>query len=133
MAKWFMVAAVVCGMVFGTSAWAEAGTSSRLNGAQHAFSIAFSQLILFAQDLGYSVSIGHCYRQNDPRSLHSKRLACDLHLFKDGRYLKGTHDYRYLGQWWIKYGHNYGLPLEWGGSSERNDGNHFSHGWRGRW
>ncbi len=107
---------------------------SKLNGAQHAFSVAFSQLIIFAQDLGYTVSIGRCQDFQAARgSLHYKRLACDLHLFKDGRYLRGTEDYRPLGQWWIKYGHNYGIPLEWGGSGRRNDGNHFSHGWNGRW
>ena len=106
---------------------------NNLNGAQHAFSVAFSQLIIFAQDLGYSVSIDACYRPRDTRSLHGLRLACDLRLFKDGHYLRGTEDYRHLGTWWIKYGHNYGIPLEWGGSAKRDDGDHFSHGWRGRW
>ena len=107
---------------------------NKLNGAQHAFTIAFSQLILFAQDLGYTVSIGECLRTCGRRgSLHDLRLACDLLLFKDGRYLKGGQDYRHLGAWWIRYGHNYGIPLEWGGSGERGDGNHFSHGWKGRW
>ncbi len=109
------------------------GRTGRLNGAQHAFSVAFSQLILFAQDLGYTVSIGECYRPERLGSLHALRLACDLHLFKDRRYLRGTEDYRHLGAWWIRYGHNYGIPLEWGGSGDRADGNHFSHGWNGRW
>ena len=106
----------------------------KLNGAQHAFSVAFAQLIMYAQDLGYTVSIGECYRAGgNPNSLHHIRLACDLHLFKDGRYLKSTEDYRHLGAWWIRYGHNYGIPLEWGGHNGRGDGGHFSHGWNGRW
>ncbi len=104
-----------------------------LNSAQHAFTVAFAQLIMFAQDLGYTVSIGECHRPKGPSSLHKLRLACDLLLFKDGRYLKDSSSYRHLGAWWMRYGHNYGLPLEWGGYNGRGDGNHFSYGWNGRW
>jgi len=108
--------------------------SSSLRGAQHAFSIAFSQLIVYAQTKGYQVSLGECYRPWGPRkSLHKLKLACDINLFHHGNYLRRTESYRPLGEWWLKYGQNYGLPLEWGGSHTRSDGNHFSYGWQGRW
>ena len=142
--KWVLPLLISVGLLAGaitpaTSAWSRTSTVSpvrrvTLNGAQHAFAIAFSQLLLYAQDLGYTVSLGECYRTGGPKhSLHRQRLACDIQLFKNGRYLRNTEDYRYLGQWWIKYGRNAGSPLEWGGSYTRYDGNHFSYGWQGRW
>ena len=80
-------------------------------------------LILKAFSLGYEVTLGDAYR--DPRcpyghemSLHKRRLAIDLNLFKDGEYLTETEDYRELGEWWEEVGG------AWGGRF--NDGNHFS-------
>lgn len=51
-------------------------------------------------------------------SLHEKRLALDLMLFKDGVYLMRTEDYRPLGEQWELMGGT------WGGRF--SDGNHFS-------
>jgi len=51
-------------------------------------------------------------------SLHSKRLAIDLMLFKDGVYLTNSEDYRPLGEFWESIGGT------WGGRF--HDGNHFS-------
>ena len=77
--------------------------------------------------MGYTVSIGRCQDfQAAEASLHYKKLACDLHLFRHGKYLKDTAHYRLLGRWWIAYGRNTAIPLEWGGSGRRADGNHFS-------
>lgn len=51
-------------------------------------------------------------------SVHGLRLAADLLLFKNGKYLTDTEDYREAGEFWE------GLGGCWGGRF--NDGNHFS-------
>ena len=53
-------------------------------------------------------------------SLHTKRLAVDLLLFKDGIYLTRSSDYMPLGEWWEGQ-HDL---ARWGGRF--GDGNHFS-------
>lgn len=53
-----------------------------------------------------------------PRSAHKQKLAMDLNLFKDGRYLDTTEDHRILGEKWESMGGT------WGGRF--NDGNHYS-------
>ncbi|RME23518.1 MAG: M15 family peptidase [Deltaproteobacteria bacterium] len=77
----------------------------------------------FAEALGYEVTLGEAYRHPDatwghPRSLHKQRLAIDLNLFKDGRYLTDTASYEPLGTFWEAIGGS------WGGRFQ--DGNHFS-------
>jgi hypothetical protein len=52
-------------------------------------------------------------------SLHLKRLAIDLNLFKDGAYLSDTESHRPFGEWWEAQD-----PLNrWGGRFK--DGNHY--------
>lgn len=82
-------------------------------------------LIHFAHSKGYELTFGDAYR--DPRcnygsevSFHKKRLAIDLNLFKDGKYLTRTMDHRELGEYWESIGGT------WGGRFE--DGNHYSLG-----
>ena len=80
-------------------------------------------LILHATSLGYDLTFGDAYRDKrvtygHPNSLHRKRLAIDFNLFKGGKYLKDTEDYRGLGQYWESIGGS------WGGRF--GDGNHFS-------
>ena len=90
-----------------------------------------ADLIIFAYDNGYELTLGDAFR--DPRlhgdfgvrkgygnakSQHKRRLALDLLLFKDGKYLTDTKDYAPLGLWWESVGG------AWGGRFE--DGNHFS-------
>jgi hypothetical protein len=53
-------------------------------------------------------------------SLHRIRLAVDLNLFKDGKYLKDTDDHQELGEYWESIG---GF---WGGRFRNADGNHYS-------
>jgi hypothetical protein len=61
-------------------------------------------------------------------SLHLIRLAIDLHLFKDGRYLVMSEHHRPFGAYW-KTLH----PLcKWGGDFSRPDGNHYSVAHEGR-
>lgn len=106
---------------------------------QRLFAKMVARLIDKAHDLGYEVSLGDAYR--DPRvhgnvgekksyssanSVHKERLAIDLNLFKDGKYLTSSEDHRELGEWWEK-------QHELARSGIRfNDGNHYSFEHQGR-
>ncbi len=98
--------------------------------AQVEFSVMVAKLILRANELGYQVTFGDAYRDprvsyGHPNSVHRRRLAVDLNLFQNGKYLTATEDHRVLGEWW-KSQH----PLaRWGGDFE--DGNHYSFEWDG--
>jgi len=98
---------------------------------QSKFVQMIGDLIDYAYREGYELTFGDAYR--DPRlhghigfkegygrrdSLHKERLAIDLNMFKDGRYLTSTEDHRPLGEFWEKMGGS------WGGRF--NDGNHYS-------
>lgn len=89
-----------------------------------------AQLIDFAHAQGYEMTFGDAYR--DPRvhgalgvkasysasnSRHKQRLAIDLNLFRDGKYLTRTEDHAPLGEFWESIGGT------WGGRWE--DGNHY--------
>src|SRR5699024_1170004 len=101
------------------------------------FTRMVADLIVYAYEQGYELSLGDAYR--DPRShgavgqkigyssansLHKERLAIDLNLFKDGKFLTATEDHLPLGEFWESLGGT------WGGRF--NDGNHYSleHGGR---
>ena len=90
---------------------------------QRKFTLMVADLIYWAYENGYEITFGDAYR--DPRvdyghkdSLHRKRLAIDLNLFKDGKYLVTTADHRPLGEYWESSGGT------WGGRFK--DGNHYS-------
>ncbi len=55
-------------------------------------------------------------------SLHRKKLAVDLMLFKDGEWLKESEDYTELGVWWEQQNE----LARWGGRFSNPDGGHFS-------
>lgn len=108
---------------------------------QRVFTRCVAKLILKAYEEGYELTLGDAYR--DPRvfgevgqrigygrsrSNHKIRLAIDLNLFKDGKYLTATEDHRFLGEWWEREFHEYGAS--WGGHF--NDGNHYSFEHEGR-
>lgn len=89
---------------------------------QSEFAKLVPRLIDRAHQLGFEVTLGDAYR--DPRcpygsksSRHKSRLAIDLNLFRNGRYLTRTKDHKSLGLWWEAQG---GI---WGGRF--NDGNHY--------
>jgi hypothetical protein len=104
-----------------------------LGDKQRVFMLLLPDLILYAYDKGYELTLGDGYR--DPRvfgqlgeykgyghrrSGHKNRLAIDLNLFKDGKYLTSTEDHKFLGEYWESL-----HPLcRWGGRF--NDGNHYS-------
>ena len=104
-----------------------------LGSQQELFSILVPGLIDYGHELGYQIRIGDCFR--DPRvhgalgekkgygstnSCHKLKLAIDLNLFKDGRYITDDEGHRELGEWWEKQN-----PLcSWGGKWQ--DFNHYS-------
>ena len=98
---------------------------------QRRFARMVSRLLDRAHEMGYEVTLGDAYR--DPRvfgkfgkrrgygaakSVHKQRLAIDLNLFRDGKYLDKSEDHRALGEWWEAQGGT------WGGRF--SDGNHYS-------
>ena len=110
----------------------------KLGKQQELFMRLVPRLIDKAHALGFDVRGGDLFR--DPRShgkfgkrlaygnafsCHKLKLAIDLLLFKDGRYLTDTENYRELGEWWEE---QHELCC-WGGRF--NDGNHFSLTWQG--
>lgn len=105
----------------------------KLSNKQQLFTRLVCQLLAKAFELGYEVTLGDAYR--DPRlhgnvgeskgyghskSCHKLKLAIDLNLFKDGKYLDKTEDHKELGEYWE------GLHelARWGGRFR--DGNHYS-------
>lgn len=105
----------------------------KLGEMQHLFARQVPRLLDKAQELGFDVAIGDAFR--DPRvhgaigvklgyghsrSAHKNKLAIDLNLFRDGKFLDATESHRELGEWWEKQN-----PLNrWGGRFA--DGNHYS-------
>lgn len=94
------------------------------------FASMVPRLIDKAFALGYEVTLGDAYRDprvfgevgvakgyGTPSSKHKSRLAIDLNLFRDGKFLTETADHKVLGEWWESQG---GI---WGGKF--NDGNHY--------
>jgi len=94
---------------------------------QSQFAHMVALLILHAEQLGYEVTFGDCYRDErcnygSSKSFHKKRLAVDLNLFRDGHYLRSTEAHRPLGEYWNSIGGT------WGGDFLQKDGNHYSLG-----
>lgn len=93
---------------------------------QRKFTIMVSMLIQHAYFKGYELSFGDAYATSGHRkgSLHYRRLAIDLHLFKDGKYLRKTSDHEFLGKFWKALD----KEATWGGDFRNKDGNHYSYG-----
>lgn len=110
---------------------ATAAPAETLGQAQRRFARMVARLLDQAHALGFEVTLGDAYRDprvfgpmgqrlgyGESRSAHKQRLAIDLNLFRDGRYLTATAEHRPLGEWWEAQGGT------WGGRF--NDGNHYS-------
>ena len=112
-----------------------------LGDKQRLFVRLFAEFVLWCYEQGYELSDGEAYRTPEQaalnaaagrgitNSLHCKRLARDVNLFKDSApgadddvYQKDSDAYRPLGEKWESM-----HPLaRWGGRFSRPDGNHFS-------
>ena len=109
---------------------------SRLLELQQEFAEKFADFIGRLHIAGYKVTYGEAYRTKEQaeinakkgigsaNSLHCDRLAMDINLFLNGKYLSKTEDYKIAGEIWEKMG---GC---WGGRF--SDGNHFSIAFMGR-
>lgn len=104
---------------------------------QSIFAVLVADLIIKASHLGYDVTLGETYRSEEEalrlfkigkgvkNSLHTKRLAIDINLFIDGKYLDKSEQYIQLGEWWESLSTSK-FTCAWGGRFKRTDGNHFS-------
>lgn len=104
--------------------------------AQQRFAVMVGKLLMQADAMGYGVTLGEAYRPPElaalyarqgrgiANSLHTQRLAVDLHLFRDGKFLSTTEAHAPLGEWWESIGG------AWGGRF--NDGGHYSLTYGGR-
>ena len=95
----------------------------KLRQKQSKLALMVARLIIYAYSLGYEITLGDAYRDSRVRyghrnSTHRFRLAVDLNLFKNGRYLTSTKSHQPLGEYWEAMGGS------WGGRF--NDGNHYS-------
>lgn len=98
------------------------------------------RLIDKAFELGYEVTGGEWLRLKSQaqanaasgagisNSLHLDKLAIDLNLFKDGRYITDGEGHRELGAWWKSQGEDHA----WGGDFPKKDFNHYSISHAGR-
>ena len=87
-----------------------------------------TKLFIFIHNNGYEFTLGDAYRSplvtyGHKNSLHRRRLAIDLNLFRDGEYLQSTEDHKPFGEYWESLGGS------WGGRFE--DGNHYSLSYEG--
>ena len=110
-------------------------TDLTLGQKQRLFTSLVGELIEFAYARGYELTFGEALRTPEQAklnaekgtgistSLHISRLAIDLNLFRDGKFLTTSDDHRELGVYW-KTLH----PLcRWGGDFRpKPDGNHYS-------
>lgn len=102
-----------------------------LSERQQEFAWNVSHLIEKIMCDGYRCTFGEAYRTPEQaalnakkgigivNSLHCKRLAVDLNLFKDGVYLADTESHRPFGEYW----ESLHPSNRWGGRFK--DGNHY--------
>jgi len=107
-----------------------------LGDKQKIFAFLVSKLIQKAYCMGYEITLGEAWRPRATaeyyakkgigikNSLHTKRLAIDINLFKNGKYLTSTKAHKPLGEWWEKQGKKYKVNTVWGGRF--GDGTHHS-------
>lgn len=111
-----------------------------LSTKQQEFTRCVSQLINFATAQGFGLTFGDAYRDKRAHgefgvkrgysaasSVHKKRLAVDLNLFVDSKYITNGNceEYKLLGQAWERMHPD----ARWGGRF--NDANHFSFEYNG--
>ena len=88
-------------------------------------------LIIYIVLKGYRVTFGDAWAKKDegrPHSANSRhydRLAIDLNLFKDGKYLSETEDHEPFGKFWQFMGGSWGGAFKDSKGNPRPDGNHY--------
>ncbi len=92
------------------------------------FTQGIAKLIFFIYDQGHSCLIGPDGLPHMKNSLHYDGLACDLTIYKDGKYLDKTEDYKFAGDYWKSLDPDF----RWGGDFKQPDGNHFSCTYQGK-
>ena len=92
---------------------------------QRIFSKMLAELILYAYALGYEISMGDVWAKTGHKtnSCHYIRLAADLNLFKDGKWLTDGSGHDKLHDYWDKLG---------GAKRIDDDLNHYSFEHEGR-
>ena len=106
----------------------------KLGDKQRRFVQLVGKLIEWAYANGYALTFAEAYRTPEQaalnaksgagisNSLHTKRLAIDLNLFKDDVFLTTTEAHRPLGDYWKTLD----PEARWGGDFSKPDGNHYS-------
>lgn len=91
---------------------------------QSKFARLVADLIIFAYNNGYEITFGDAFATSGhcENSYHYKRLAIDLNLFKNGKYLIASEAHKPLGTFWKSLD----PECSWGGDWQ--DGNHYSYG-----
>lgn len=97
----------------------------RLREKQSEFAYKIAMLIKYINEQGYEVTFGDAWahpedNRHKKHSNHYIRLAIDLNLFKDGKYLTETKDHEQFGEYWENK-----LGGVWGGHYD--DGNHYEY------
>ena len=102
----------------------------KLRQKQSIFVRLVALLIQFAYSKGYELTFGQAERSvieatrlGLQKSLHTKKLAIDFNLFKNGRWLRKTEDHEELGKFWESLSTDE-YECCWGGRF--GDGNHYS-------
>ena len=95
-----------------------------LGDKQEKFAEMVMLLLIWLHHMGYKVRLGHAMRCQNCKvgianSEHKKKLAIDINLFKDGKYLTRTEDHLPPGEYWESIGGR------WGGRLTKPDGNHY--------
>ena len=93
---------------------------------QSKFARLVPRLIDFAYEQGYEITLGDALAHDGhiDGSFHYKKLAIDLNLFRDGRYLTSTKSHEPLGIYW----ESLDPECTWGGRFHNKDGGHYSYG-----
>ena len=100
---------------------------------QQQFSLHVSMLIDYVIGIGYGVTLGEAWRSDEQqaiyrqsgktkaaRSRHQDRLAVDLNLFLNGKYLIDRESYRQAAEFWVSLHTDNVAGYSWGW-----DANHF--------
>ena len=106
----------------------------KLGKKQELFARLMWRLLQHIEEAGYQVRLGETWRskaaaEDNARrgvgivnSVHRLKLAVDINLFKDGKYLTSTEDHQAFGAWW----EDQGEFCRWGGRFRNRDPGHYS-------